>query len=234
MRRVSAEEGRTVLFVSHNMTAINSLCDRALLMDGGRLALDGPSREVVSAYLAPMRGEGGRSRSWTPDTAPGDHRVRVRRVEVVARGEDLERSTPFDIVVDYASAAPSNGLVVEVVVAAPDGATVFHSLSSEDERVGAPARPAGLYRSVCRVPGGLLNAGDYVIDVHFLHGAMTQFTSLPGALTVSIADTAPRGEVIHLGRFLGPVHPKLAWRTERLGDLPGPADAQAPMAEAAR
>jgi hypothetical protein len=91
---------------------------------------------------------------------------------------------------------------------------VFHSLSSEDEAIGNRARPAGLYRSVCRIPGGLLTVGDYTIDVHFLHGAMTNYTSLPEALRFSIVDTAPRGDFVYLGRFLGTVHPKLAWRTD--------------------
>src|SRR4051812_31781029 len=43
--------GRTVLFVSHNMTAVKSLCGRALLLEGGRVAIDGTVDEVVNRYL---------------------------------------------------------------------------------------------------------------------------------------------------------------------------------------
>jgi hypothetical protein len=53
MREVSTGEGRTVLFVSHNMGAVSTLCDRALLLERGRLVADGPPREVVDRYLAP-------------------------------------------------------------------------------------------------------------------------------------------------------------------------------------
>src|SRR6202044_790881 len=67
MKSVSADEGRTVLFVSHNMTAINSLCDRAMLLVGGEAALIGSPDEVVRAYLRPDR-QGGRRRAWdTPE-----------------------------------------------------------------------------------------------------------------------------------------------------------------------
>jgi len=217
MRRVSAEEGRTVLFVSHNMTAINSLCDRAMLMAGGEVAMVGLPEEVVRGYLTPDRPDEAHRRMWDrPELAPGDDRVRLRRVEAIPCGGGFERVAPFEICVEYWNRVEGANLIVEVVVAASDGAVVFHSLSSEDPRIGNAARAAGLYRSSCRVPAGLLNAGDYRIDVHFIHGAMTAYTPFEGALSLTIADTAPRGDFIYLGRFLGHVHPKLDWRTERL------------------
>jgi ABC-type polysaccharide/polyol phosphate transport system ATPase subunit len=49
--RELVEEGRTLVFVSHNMSAIESLCERAILLDHGRVADDGPAREVVREYL---------------------------------------------------------------------------------------------------------------------------------------------------------------------------------------
>src|SRR5436190_9343737 len=49
-----AGEGRTVLFVSHNMTTIQSLCTRAYLLEGGQIAETGPSRKVVRSYLQVM------------------------------------------------------------------------------------------------------------------------------------------------------------------------------------
>jgi lipopolysaccharide transport system ATP-binding protein len=55
MREVSKKDGRTVLFVSHNMAAIHHLCPRAILMQNGQLAEDGPSESVVTAYLNGMR-----------------------------------------------------------------------------------------------------------------------------------------------------------------------------------
>jgi lipopolysaccharide transport system ATP-binding protein len=218
MRRVSAEEGRTVLFVSHNMTAINSLCDRAMLMAGGEVAMIGAPDAVVRTYLAPDAAGDALDRSWdAPASAPGDDRVRLRRIRAAPCGGAFERIAPFEICVEYWNQADGANLIVEVVVNASDGAVVFHSLSSEDRSIGNAARPAGLYRTTCRVPGGLLNAGDYRIDLHFIHGAMANHTSLPDALTLSIADAAPRGDFLYLGRFLGHVHPKLSWRTERLG-----------------
>jgi len=222
MKSVSADEGRTVLFVSHNMTAITTLCSRAMLLAGGELASVGSPETVVQAYIEPMHGKD-RSlvRRWPRDCAPGDERVRLRRVEMVsaaAPGRDIERVDPFDIVIDYWSLVDDVNLIVEIIVRTPDGATLFHSLSSEEPSIGNRRRPSGLYRTSCRAPGSLLNEGAYTIDVCFIHGAFTQCTTIEAALMPVIVDTTSRGDQMFLGRFLGPVHPTLAWRTERLGE----------------
>jgi lipopolysaccharide transport system ATP-binding protein len=54
MREVSKGEGRTVIFVSHNMGAVTTLCSRALLLERGQLVAEGPSSEVVDRYLVPV------------------------------------------------------------------------------------------------------------------------------------------------------------------------------------
>ncbi|MCK5713893.1 MAG: ABC transporter ATP-binding protein, partial [Hyphomicrobiaceae bacterium] len=78
--------GRTVLFVSHNMPALMRLCPRALVLDQGKLAMDGPSPDAVTFYLKSVT-SGGRSRYWSPETAPGDDRVVMKSVRVLVKGE---------------------------------------------------------------------------------------------------------------------------------------------------
>jgi lipopolysaccharide transport system ATP-binding protein len=223
MKSVSSAEGRTVLFVSHNMTAINTLCTRALLLAGGALETMGTPDAVVQAYLAPAHHrDRSRVREWAEACAPGDERVRLRRIALASNATasaDIERTEPLDVVIDYSSLVEGVNLIVEVVVKTPDGAVIFHSLSNET--LGDQRRAAGLYRSVCHVPGGLLNEGAYQIDVHFMHGAFTQYTSFEDVLAPVIVDTASRGEQMFMGRYLGVVHPRLEWRTERLGDVRG-------------
>ena len=107
MQSVSADDGRTVLFVSHNMPAVTSLCSRGLLLAGGRIAVLGPINEVADFYLASVatRGEV-RKLTWNDvSTAPGDDRVRARKIEIVADGFEpgaaIEMHTPFKIAVEY-------------------------------------------------------------------------------------------------------------------------------------
>ena len=87
--------GRTVLFVSHNMQAVAQLCDRVILMENGRVALDGPSGDVVAHYLQTSAGAGS-SRTWDDlANAPGDELVRLRSLRIV--DQDGETADYVDV-----------------------------------------------------------------------------------------------------------------------------------------
>jgi lipopolysaccharide transport system ATP-binding protein len=57
MREVSTREGRTVLFVSHNMAAVNTLCDKAILLKYGRLSSMGTATDIVNYYMNDLKQE---------------------------------------------------------------------------------------------------------------------------------------------------------------------------------
>src|SRR6201988_1901598 len=79
MRDVS-QHGRTVLFVSHNMPAVARLCQRAILLDQGRIIADGPAHKIVGMYLRSDLGTSA-AREWRGVfTGAGDEGVRVRGV----------------------------------------------------------------------------------------------------------------------------------------------------------
>ena len=91
--RDAASEGRTVVFVSHNMSAVQQLCSRALLIDDGRLQMDGPPQQVVDTYLAKTGARASGGVSVIPETADrvGSGQARLRRVVL----EDIE-GQPLD------------------------------------------------------------------------------------------------------------------------------------------
>jgi ABC-type polysaccharide/polyol phosphate transport system ATPase subunit len=68
MREVSSGAGRTVLFVSHNMAAIEALCSRVIMIEGGTIAVGGTPREVISAYLSPQT-------DWPSDEVISDEAI---------------------------------------------------------------------------------------------------------------------------------------------------------------
>ena len=74
------KQGRTVLFVSHNMPALARICERAILLDAGHVVQDGPSHQVIGAYLHSERGTTA-VREWHYIAeAPGNDVVRLRAV----------------------------------------------------------------------------------------------------------------------------------------------------------
>jgi len=90
------KEGRTVFFVSHSMPAITRLCERVILLDGGRLLQDGRSHQIVSTYLNSGRGTTCQ-REWVDQTmAPGGDVACLRAVRMRSIIESLLNPRPRD------------------------------------------------------------------------------------------------------------------------------------------
>ena len=77
-----SDSGRTVVFVSHDLGAVSKLCQRAVLLHGGRVAMVGPSEEVVAHYLKGATGTSS-AKTWDADQAPGGERARLYGVRLV-------------------------------------------------------------------------------------------------------------------------------------------------------
>jgi lipopolysaccharide transport system ATP-binding protein len=96
------KEGRTVLFVSHNLDAVSTLCDRVIWLDEGKIFLDGPTQEVVPAYLNAMLQQG------TADRAPARVKGKIfhfkKIIPINAQGEFLAQvksGGPLTLKLDY-------------------------------------------------------------------------------------------------------------------------------------
>jgi lipopolysaccharide transport system ATP-binding protein len=76
--------GRTVLFVSHNMAAVENLCSRGLWIDGGKLRLDGNAKEVIKAYLASYAAEESSGQELQVESRTGSGEVRFTQVELLS------------------------------------------------------------------------------------------------------------------------------------------------------
>jgi lipopolysaccharide transport system ATP-binding protein len=165
MDRVS-QTGRTVMFVSHNMQAITRLCSRCVLLENGRVRMDGPSSRVASAYLASGLGTSA-IREWPdPKQAPGDDVVRLRAVRV--RTEDGELSDNFDIrrpigiEIEYDVLRSGHLLHPHFGVTNEDGILLFVPQDA-DPAWRARTRPAGRYISTGWIPGNFLTEGAFSI-----------------------------------------------------------------------
>jgi lipopolysaccharide transport system ATP-binding protein len=122
MQNVATQEGRTVLFVSHNMAAVSALCQRVIMLDAGRVAMDGPAEQVVERYHGLMFA-GSHQRTDLSDVArSGSGRARFTSVRVTARdasGTAMPATLPgSDVTFDVAleSTADLQHTIVAVVV----------------------------------------------------------------------------------------------------------------------
>jgi lipopolysaccharide transport system ATP-binding protein len=220
MRTVAAGDGRTVIFVSHNMTAISGLCDRAILLETGAIAAEGAAREVMGRYLSAENRAGAslRHRTWNePADAPGDGRARLRRLSVVAPGDrPFAPDEPIPIEVEFWNLAEGGQPQVNVMLYGSGGTEVLEDWAASEPGWAGGPMAAGLYRTQCTLPGGLLNEGDYRVRIVLFDGETVRpICDLDEALRFEVRETSPRA-VNWNGRFIGDVHPRLGWRTTRV------------------
>ena len=227
MRSVSTKEGRTVLFVSHNMAAVNSLCSRAMLMNNGRAQEIGPARDITQLYTTRGTSNEERRKCWAYHEAPGDERIKVAGIEITPEGADvaapIEMGMSFRIQVDYWNLVENANLVLELIVRASDGTPVFHSFSAEDDPKAGKPHPKGMFRSSCWIPRNLLNAGRFGIEMYFSNGRYSHEFGLVDTISVVVHEFSDRRNLKYLGRFIGQVHPKLRWQTVAIAEGEGMA-----------
>jgi lipopolysaccharide transport system ATP-binding protein len=206
-----AHDGRTIVFVSHNVAAVQALCRRCLLLEEGRLVAEGPTREVLGHYLR-HNTEDGTGRTWPAHDAPGNGLVTLQAVRIVCDvgpGTPIDVTTPFRIVTDYERTTEPGAAMVNLRLYAGSGALVFDTANPDTAGLEAP----GCYREECLVPGDLLNAGPYTLSVR-LHGR-DEYMELSNVLAFEILDSG-RDRDGWLGHWDGMLRPRFSWSTTRL------------------
>lgn len=162
MKSVS-EEGRTVLFVSHNLGVIQKLCSRSLLLHEGRKVLDGPTAEVIQAYTAGgVMAEAEYQQPADPSKAIHLRRVKLLSVEGKAQSQ-FRFDEPVQIVVEYEVNKPTSFCAVWLSVFTSEGTVVFGSADGDTDESRFKLRQTGYYRTVLNLPEKWLNAGNYNI-----------------------------------------------------------------------
>ncbi|MDP8910296.1 MAG: ABC transporter ATP-binding protein [Chloroflexota bacterium] len=215
----AARSGRTVLFVSHNMAAIESLCSRAIWLEGGRSVADGAPSEIISRYLGTCLSVLNEHVWPEPELAPGNERVRIRRAQVRPEGGDpsdqITVATPFVIEFEYWNMRAGAHLNLSLHVYNEQGVLVFNAVPvAETEWRGRPF-PRGLFRDRCHVPANLLNDGVHRIELLVVEDSARVVHRMDDVLVFEVRDAA-EDRAGWYGRWPGAVRPRLAWETEHL------------------
>ncbi len=217
-----AKQGRTVLFVSHNMVAVQTLCQRVFWIDASRLKAQGWVNEIVTAYLRAGLGEDGASERIWPDieTAPGNETVRLHRIAVRPEdgvpGDVITMQTPLRIEVEYWNLLPEEHLHATLHIFNDQGIVAFTTGPVADP-VMHHRPPAGLFRSVCHIPGSLLNSGFHHAGLFLVRGSTAATYQQDGVIGFEVIDNAER-KFAWYGKEPGVLCPRLHWSTDYLGD----------------
>jgi lipopolysaccharide transport system ATP-binding protein len=213
-------QGRTILFVSHNMASVTRLCQRAILLEQGLVTKDGPAHQVVNEYM----GQSWQAKSqheWTAETAPTNGIVRLRRVrvrdEAGATSESIDIRSPVGIEMEYDVLQPGEVFVPKIDLYNDEGVHVFaaHDVGSEWRQ---RPRVAGSYVSTAWIPGNFLSEGNVLVSVELVsHAPATAIhVQVAKAVVVQVLDRqfkdSARGDFV--GPIPGVIRPLLRWTTD--------------------
>lgn len=210
-----SRHGRTVLFVSHNMTAVRTLCTRVVYLSSGRVLYDGEPKEGVARYLQSSTASGTVRRWNNDDATAGCASVRLTAAECGSDRDIINVSDEVALSVEYEVTAPEGlRLNLSIILANEEGIRVLVSPSLSDTDWGGKLFSPGRYRSTCTIPGRLLNDGTYHIDVYFVRECTEVLFRVERAVSFEVHDDGQDRGNWH-GEWQGVVRPRLKWRTVR-------------------
>ncbi len=213
-----AKQGRTVLFVSHNMGAVRSLCTRALVFSAGRLDFDGLTDEAIAYYLTKTAARAGGNEGliiFEGDAEPtAELALRaIRLTDSVGQVRAFfDAAEPIRVEIDYEVRARLRGARAVLQISTQEGEVAF---VSTDHATRESEQLPGRYRTTCVVPGGLLNRRMYAIGVGFEIPPAHNLVPRQDYLTCVVSGGGNHGST-YPERWPGVVCPTLDWKTAPL------------------
>jgi lipopolysaccharide transport system ATP-binding protein len=210
-----SKRGRTILFVSHNMAAVNKLCSQCAFLDSGRLKLIGPTDEIIPHYL-----KGGKQtegiRTWDETENSQDPRLKIHVLRIVAPDGTttghVDIRKPFTVEVEYQIFETLPKLRIALGIVTPDGTVAFIAADSGDPSYETKQSTPGHYTTRCFFPGDLLNEGFYSLGLRADIPLQKSLFYEESAMGFSVEQTGGVG-ARYLEKWPGVVCPRLKWQT---------------------
>ena len=219
-----ANTGRTVIFVSHTMSTIASLCSRTILMDAGRIAMDGPTQEVIDQYIEQFRqGDSTRSEIRYPEIPSLPAQITSVRIldskgDVSLRHHLLD---PIQIEVNYEIRKSFRNLMVACSLFTYEGTCVFTSNDmdwqnySDENKIDESPKSPGQYQATTTITTPLLNEGIYEVCASLTTPRLGP-TDTQGGVYFEVFDTESFVSYPFKSARRGVVATPLKWNIEQL------------------
>lgn len=210
MNQVSHEQGRTILFVSHNIAAVKSLCTSGILLENGRVAMSGTANEVASKYLT---GGVENEISGRFIREYNHERFALHAISICEKGEDprhpnkpLDEFSEIQVAVEISFFNEPHDLHVTLVLHADNGEPLF-SFSHKSQ--GIKLRQ-GLNYLICSFPKGFLNIGNYFLSLYVIQNSRSSIFSESNIASFHVQEGQRE-----IGRWMGKepgfIKPAFSW-----------------------
>jgi lipopolysaccharide transport system ATP-binding protein len=203
MQASSATGGRTILFVSHNLQAVENLCNKAIWLNKGKIADMGNTGAVIRTYLASTKTDLTGLHWEDPETAPGNERIRMKKITAKAAGEEpfISVKTPVLIEAEMYSFVNDGDINVNIELLSPSGESIFnigsHSIRAEK----------GILALQVTIPANLLNNTSYGISLTVVKNYAEVLHEFYNCLSFEVEDL--REGMYYYGVWPGLIRPSI-------------------------
>jgi lipopolysaccharide transport system ATP-binding protein len=220
-----AKDGRTVIFISHNMNAVENLCENTIVLVNGELVKLAASKDAVEYYLSTQNKSISGEISWEKNQkAPGDNRVRLKTVRILSNGNicsDPICDEDIELQVEYWNFEANKRRLVSIHLLNDIDQMVFSSsnLSSSSltyDKWCYQGYPIGLFRTKCIIPKNLLNPGIHSISLFINIVGSSDHLILEKKIISFEVKESFRYRTEYFGKWYGVIRPLLAWNTTQL------------------
>jgi lipopolysaccharide transport system ATP-binding protein len=192
-----SEQGRTIVFVSHNLVAVQRICQRAYLLDAGQVATEGPTGAVVTHYLDMVGAQQNEAQIDVSELIrPGSGAVRLQRITFLdPTGQPTDRlllGHPVTVEFSLEAVERIPDAIFQLGISDAEGARIVTAHSTD---AGQPAHELdpGFHRVRVSLEAGLL-PGDFLLDVGVYHSNEIPIDHLDGALRFRVLNVSDDGE----------------------------------------
>jgi len=208
MKDVSRSQGRTVLFVSHNLTAISSLCDNVILLEQGMKIMESNAQSVIDFYLQKSASTAVKLKRWSDGDkglSKNDNAL-FRMVEIRSERNEIRITDDFSIYLEFEFLKKFKNIHISLAIYTIDGICVLNSKSQEFDAEKT------LMHGECFFPKKFLNEGLYSLRVLLIEDNTRVLIDVENLITFKIDEEMTDSKYWY-AKWIGIVRPELKWKT---------------------
>ena len=214
MQDVSKGEGRTVLFVSHNMTAVKNLCKSGILLENGYCKFSGKIQDVVNEYLS-KKDNCVRQSEWNRTSAPCMNGIKFLSAKLLNENDDLYAGDELDFEFVFESEDTHLSCFDITFLIRDEMDNLLFEASTHFSKRIVDKTSKGVYKAQCKIPADFMNEGIYRIGrIFFVKDGVTLLFYYDNVLTFELKRKESEDGFGYQGEKMGLVRPKVYWNME--------------------